>query len=396
MLQAPPLKYGKLQCSGSGFTFASYTRESPATIRAALGIDGTLSRRRDWWEAQVRLYGVPCSTWTIEGMKMALKMQLKKGELCVSHELNRMAQVYNDKYHSDNKAIENRASNPQPLTRLSREEARTAVNDQTRLFWEVRMLGAVIGVPGLGWRERKRIHRAAERQGLYTKTISGDLLLVARNSQELMRETKKDAEEAAARARVLEEERKAREIARKAEIDRMHQETVESGNEDIAGTWILEMRIYRIRGYAELSMQFAVPDDGTIWATYNILHKGVLQMEWNGPNQAGNKSFEWTKTSGVDTFDFDYDNHKGTGTITFISPYTCEGMWDSHEFTGRKVSNEVTAMREQCKADFDKATEEIMAMDEKWKDIIESGYSKKQRWKILMGLESDSDESSDS
>jgi hypothetical protein len=302
-----------------------------------------------------------------------------------------MEQVYNDKYLSDNKAIENRASNTQPLTRLSQGEAQTAAKDPTRLFWEVRTLGAVKGLPGLGWRERKRIHRAAEKQGLYTKTISGDLLLVARNSQDLLREVRKDADEIAARARAREEERKERQIQRKAEIDRMHKETIASGNEDIAGTWILSMPTRPIWGDAEFSMLIATPCDGAMWATYSVLHKGVLRMEWKGLKESENLTFEWTKTSPVDALDFDYDDHKGMGTIRFISPYACDGMWGTDGFKGIKVSNEANVTSEQCKAKCDEATEKIIAMNEKWKDIIEGGYSKKERWKILMSESSDSD-----
>jgi hypothetical protein len=60
----PPLKYGKFECSGDGFTFSSHRRADPSTIAIELGHEngpppaGRISKKqtttkhpKSWWEA---------------------------------------------------------------------------------------------------------------------------------------------------------------------------------------------------------------------------------------------------------------------------------------------------------------------------------------------------------
>jgi hypothetical protein len=89
------------------------------------------------------------------------------------------------------------------------------------------------------------------------------------------------------------------------------------------------------------------------------------------------KTFEWTRTDGVDGYDFDYDSHKGTGTITFVSPYLLKGESHRGHFTGRKVGNEIPTTNEACIAKCEKATKDILEMKDKWEYWISSGTSKK-------------------
>jgi hypothetical protein len=105
MSHAPPLKYGKLECYGTGFTFSTHRCESPSALALELGLKphltplGRISKRkhdppkrsRSWWEAQVRLYGLKCSKWTIDRMKEVLRVALQKG-LEVPDDLRRMEQ----------------------------------------------------------------------------------------------------------------------------------------------------------------------------------------------------------------------------------------------------------------------------------------------------------------
>src|SRR5438552_1387626 len=88
-MSSPPLKYGKLECAGNRLTYLSHPRESPATITAALGLDSkdrsSISKtrvtkyRKSWWEAQVRLYDLKCTKWTIDGMKEVLTKAIRDG-----------------------------------------------------------------------------------------------------------------------------------------------------------------------------------------------------------------------------------------------------------------------------------------------------------------------------
>ena len=81
MSEPRPLKYGDFECKGQGFTYASYARATPAQLLTALAeprpsanaIGKTTSQHedhsKDWWEAQIRLYGFKCPKWTVKGMK---------------------------------------------------------------------------------------------------------------------------------------------------------------------------------------------------------------------------------------------------------------------------------------------------------------------------------------
>ena len=82
MSEPRPLKYGEFECKGKGLIYASYARATPAQLLAALvestpsaknGISKTTTKHeehsKEWWQAQVRLYGFKCPKWTIKGMK---------------------------------------------------------------------------------------------------------------------------------------------------------------------------------------------------------------------------------------------------------------------------------------------------------------------------------------
>src|SRR6266496_3454360 len=121
MVNCPPLKYNRLDCSGNGFSFSSHYREPPCVIAAALGIPSPQSSNgiskpktsspplRSWWEAQVRLYGLKCERWTLDGMKTVLIKAVKDDKLKVSEDLTRMEKVYNERYNIENEAYQKRA-----------------------------------------------------------------------------------------------------------------------------------------------------------------------------------------------------------------------------------------------------------------------------------------------
>src|SRR5271155_3229593 len=114
----PPLKYGKLECSGDGFPFSPHRRADLSTIALELGNDNrpppasriskkqtTTKRPKSWWEAQVRLYGLQCSKWTIDGMKAVLTTALQNG-LEVPEDLKTREQELNEEYQTDRAGFE--------------------------------------------------------------------------------------------------------------------------------------------------------------------------------------------------------------------------------------------------------------------------------------------------
>src|SRR5271165_6397672 len=78
----PPLVHAKFECVGDGLTVSGHKRVSQTELELALGIQKPSpngrekiiveKRPKSWWEAQVRLYGLKCSKWTIDSMKKVL------------------------------------------------------------------------------------------------------------------------------------------------------------------------------------------------------------------------------------------------------------------------------------------------------------------------------------
>jgi hypothetical protein len=394
MPEAPPLKYDRFECSGTGFSFLTHDRASPSVIAVELGLKGLPSQKRirSWWEAQVRLYGLDCSTWTLEEMKEVLKTKLQSGDLRVNDALATMEQVYIEKYVNHNacfqqrfkEAVEKRGT----YTCLSRQEV-CKVNDRyhrIRLLREIGRLGCVKGLPGLDAKQRLMFHREAERQGLFSKT-SDDTLIIGKNRDDVMREVNRVTVEANDRYAAYVEEKSARRIKRQEEFDRMHREMVENGeDDDIGGMWIVKM------GYSEEESTWHIASlDGSryVWGSYG---GGVFRVDLGnaGAFSKEEKTLCWTRTNSVDRYDFILENHKGEATVVFTSANTCQGQWHDQGFTGFRISSETSVTNKKCERECLKATVEIMAMDEKFTDMREAGYSKKERLKILYGS-SDSD-----
>ena len=375
MIQAPPLKYGRLRCSGNGFTCNSHTRAPPDVVKANLELAGNVSTqpRRDWWEAQVRLYGIECSTWTIEGMKTALRKQLKSCELRFTEKMERLEESYNGRYKKENEALQRHASNREPYHLCSHTETNLYNNDHSRLFWELKTLGGVKGLPLLNWRPRKAIHKEAERQSCFSKMAVGEILLVGAKKEDVVRQWNNMSQEAAAPQQELIEKRQQQQIAEQHEFDRLHEETIQTGNTNSAGKWILELdRRWRSQKKFQF-MSIASPCDGSLWMSWK---REVWHLDWIALDSE-QKAFEWTRTDGVDGYDFKEDWHKGKGTITFESPYLLKGKSHLGDFTGRKVGNEISTTNEACVTKYEKAMEDIQAMKDKCEYWISSGTSKK-------------------
>jgi hypothetical protein len=87
--KAKPVRYKELECTGDGLTFAKHCRADPKTITEAL--QGTpyalervpAKRRKSWWGAQVRLYGLKGKDWSVDACKAVLREALAKGPLSV-------------------------------------------------------------------------------------------------------------------------------------------------------------------------------------------------------------------------------------------------------------------------------------------------------------------------
>src|SRR5271154_4309 len=94
-----PVRHNGLECYGDGFTFASHPRADTATIVEALQSAGSkvksaeisknqkIDRKKSWWSAQARLYGLRGPDWSIGTCMELLRKALEKGLLEVPQKL---------------------------------------------------------------------------------------------------------------------------------------------------------------------------------------------------------------------------------------------------------------------------------------------------------------------
>src|SRR5271154_6391847 len=103
----PPLVHAKFECVGDGLTVSGHKRVSQTELELALGIQKPSpngrekiiveKRPKSWWEAQVRLYGLKCSKWTIDSMKKVLLEAVNEG-IEVSAEIKALEEKLNNEY----------------------------------------------------------------------------------------------------------------------------------------------------------------------------------------------------------------------------------------------------------------------------------------------------------
>jgi hypothetical protein len=254
MSHAPPLKHGKLECAGLGFTFGGHHRQSPSDLAMELGLgvrltpSGRISKRaykppkrsKSWWEAQVRLYGLKCSKWTVEGMKQVLMVALQKG-LIVPDDLARMEQKLEHEYLAADAEFQKRADDARDAKWANLTSDIDKANlDPERFLKPIKSDGGVKVLRGL--QGRAQIHQLAERMGLFSQSTDGEggryddrILVLGKHRDDVWREINRISSNV--RAQQI-----SRELAEKNEIDDMHRELVKRGDGgDIGGTWHLEM-----------------------------------------------------------------------------------------------------------------------------------------------------------
>ena len=314
---AEPLTHDKFECTGTGLTFSGHNRASPISIEYALGIR-TLGRilpgggekiiqekhRKSWWEAQVRLYGLKCSKWTINGMKEVL-MKVVDG-LEVPAELQDLEARLNREYQALEKE-----------NRLAKQSTGTGRKNAT--------LGD----------HAPKINTTAANQSSpehsdQNKAVHDDY----------------HAKTVFARTRQLEK------------MNRLHRQLLESPSgpgDDIFGTWQFDCKEVcesycsdDIWSDSEAIWGIHRPQAGELclWVSMDhIVVEGVLCLEWKDPkNWKGSKlNFVWRGRETGES-DIQCDDAWNNGHIIFTSPYECSGIMNCEfgdepwEFTGKKIS----------------------------------------------------------
>jgi len=321
-------------------------------------------RSKSWWEAQVRLYGLKCSKWTIDGMKEVLKVALQKG-LEVPDDLSRMEKRLNEEYPAVDAEFQARAAearNQKWATLTS--DVEKANHDPTRFILQLRSDGGVKVLRGLD--DRAQVHKAAERMGLVSQSVDGvgggygdRILVVGKDSGEVFREASRISADVRAQLR-------ANEAAHQNEIDEMHHDLVKHGDGgDIGGTWQLDMpELTSNYQSGDITWKVASPDDsGYVWASFDLLIlEGVVRISWPGKKSAWKgreRKFSW-KGCETGEGEIQCDSSNG-GTVTFTSASTCSGTWwgayGTFEFTGKKISLEMSASVDHLEDEFESYNE---------------------------------------
>jgi hypothetical protein len=387
MSHAPPLKYRNLECSGSGFTFSSHRRASPSTIGVDLGLQprltqsGRISKTRNvskrsqrWWEAQVRLYGLKCNQWTIDGMKQVLESAVRKG-LRVPDNLSSIEQKLNAKYHLLDREFQKRTADDrnEKWNALTSNVAKANL-DPERFLRKLGLNGGVTALHGL--RDRARFHQLAEKMGLVSQSTDGieggygdRILVVGKKQEDVWQKIHRiDAD--------IQSQKRAREHTRQKDINAAHQRVLQHGNDnDIRGMWYFEIpELTEIYGSGDITWEIAPPDgSGFRWASFDlVILEGVVRINWGGKWKGKEKRFTWRGTeTGEGVIQFD-DSSNG-GTVTFTSANECIGKfwgaYGSFEFKGKKVSTESAVSNHECEERFECFNEEAYE------------YARVARWK---------------
>jgi len=372
MSHAPPLKHGKLECSASGFTFSSHGRETPSRIAIELGLQprltpsGRISKRKQiadqpksWWEAQIRLYGLECSNWTVNGMKQILADALLKG-LQVPDNLNILEQnlirlycAIDAEFQAALAEAEERKWNALP------SDVHRANRDPERFLRQVLSDNSVKVLRGLD--HRALFHQTAERLGLFSHSTDGvrggyndRILVVGRDRNQVWQEINRIAADVQAQVRVTQ-------VARRRQVGGMHRVVTQGGDADVGGTWQLEMpELTSVYQDGDIIWTITSPttESPYVWASFDLLIlEGVVRIDWYGQAEwiGHEKKFKWKGTeTGEGVIQYDGRNE---GTVTFTSANTCRGVWRSDygtfPFIGHKVSREIDVSVRKLENEFD-------------------------------------------
>jgi hypothetical protein len=319
-----PVVYKKFECAGNGLTVSGHRRASLNTLKSALGLetngqilkDGKKKvekRPKSWWEAQVRLYGLKCTKWTIDRMKKVL-MEAVRSEIEVSVDVKVLEERLNNEYAE---SLKNGSHNTEDDTEISDSEP-DSKNDPLRLMREVLRLTSTAASAT----SEERAKKGAEFEDNAQKSIE------------------------ASQDRQL------------AKINRKHALLLASpqgAGDDIFGTWQLDCpaltkQYCHLECYAKSDMVWVIHPllghDLHLWCSFKqMVVAGVMSIEWESALDWRNRKNGFT-FRGETTGDGDFccDDEWNKGWIVFTSEHECHGMFETQfgdepwEFTGKKIS----------------------------------------------------------
>jgi hypothetical protein len=308
----PPLvRQSKVEYGDRGIQCLSYTRASPDEIHAALRLNENVlpltpriakaNKRkypRNWWEAQVRLYGIQCPKYTVDEMKGLLTWAL--GGLAVSPKIQEMEEAMAAEY------------------RVSAKEwrAREKVEEVQREFQRKKAAKEYEN-----WKSLRPEPPPTIQKSSYPPT---DLSYSSRQTSN----------------RVMDE------------INRLHAQLLRTGaGSDIGGTWRISCPDINGWRREDDSMRDVIwiihpphTSESFLWAQIDqVIVEGIARIEWPDPDNWKGVSipFVWRgREEGAGEIQF--QDSVNCGTITFTSAHECIGDFacefgGSFDFIGRKV-----------------------------------------------------------
>jgi hypothetical protein len=391
-----PIRYKEFECIGDGFTFANHHRADPKTITEALqGTPHALERvrgkrRKSWWGAQVRLYGLKGKDWSIEASKAVLREALARGPLRVPEE--RMNKEYFVKREQLIEEEKRRIIEKDANFRVASTDDEKAEID-VRQFLQEKFESEDITFVVL--RNRKyfdNVEATVRELNLFNACTFGDrrsghrIVVVATTKNIAIRERDRIDREMQEETIAM-EQRKWNTLNKK----RLEFISVDGNGKSLAGHWVLHMPELYAHNYWEhsdgdciIELPSLNPSEEYAYAKFKFvefkgyfkIHVGKDTEMWQGVEL----KVDWEGSVDPDDGE-EYDMEtRHVALITFTSASECRGTIDGWfggpwEFKGVKVSHETEVTAENCQGEYER--------EKKWWDENRAHYfdtSDPEKW----------------
>jgi hypothetical protein len=320
----------KFEYTDDGLTFSGHTRATPPELELALCSTvtsnvpgrGGENHTKSWWEAQIRLYGLKCSKWTIDEMKKVLHNAVKEG-IEISPEIDALEKDVEAKHAKAEEATGRSKAAPDSLERQNETKKSTSIPNNA------------------------------------TPTDRGKLAV---NTMETMAET--------SRARQLEN------------MNRKHDKLVTSpggAGSDVFGTWQLDCpEVIETWGHnaiyknSDIIWKIHPPadQDAHLWCSVNhIVVEGVICMDWrNVQNPQSRKRCFIFRGRDAGEGDLLCDDDGNKGWVMFTSDHECHGEFEvlfidkPWSFTGKKIDLKLSGKKPKA------LEQEFMELEREWEE----------------------------
>lgn len=371
------LRYQELEYRGRELTFAKHRRANPKTIVEALQNPNALdwlpkgNRRKSWWGAQARLYGLKGKDWSIDECRKVLQEALSKGPLDVPSSLKEAEERLNKEYERRVEEAKREATEKDEKYQAATTDQEKARIDLERLLKEkfredtctlfvLRDCGSDYDVQKAARHLGFKLHCSATRELLPPRT---SIVAVARDFDTANGERQRiDGENVKVKAAI--------DDAKWAGLTGKRQELVSRDGDggSPAGHWVLHMpMLYDYNNWDRerdciIDLPSFNPTDETVYASFQFVEfVGWLKIDFSKVKEdwrGAELNVEWEGHAELECDGDEYDlDTRHVAAITFASASECHGTIDgwfgAWEFKGVKVSAETDVAADECKEKFE-------------------------------------------